>query len=191
MKHLVDKTILVPFREELKYAVCIVSGRRSPAFRQGKHRVRLYASRSSGQKPGPTLGRPVGPKGREKRKPPLFGRVSRCVPSFGRGQQPCTPDGLGLVSGICGGRKKKQEKGQASKLPLCPVTSARSAGSYGDFYVAVKWGQKQQTGITFAVTFPECLEAWTKTRGHAGDTYSFLLLCHTVSAGAPPQKLRY
>ena len=26
MKHLVDKTILVPFREELKYAVCIVSG---------------------------------------------------------------------------------------------------------------------------------------------------------------------
>ena len=55
MKHLVDKTILVPFREELKHAVCIVSGRRSPAFRQGKHRVRLYASRSSGQKPGPTL----------------------------------------------------------------------------------------------------------------------------------------
>ena len=55
MKHLVDKTILVPFREELKYAVCIVSGRRFPAFRQGKHRVRLYASRSSGQKPGPTL----------------------------------------------------------------------------------------------------------------------------------------
>ena len=102
----------------------------------------------------------------------------------------CTPDGLSLVSGICGGRKKKQDKGQASKPPLCPVTTARSAGSYGDFYVAVKWGQKQQAGITFAVTFPECLEAWTKSRGHAGDTYSFLLLCHTVSAGAPPQKLR-
>ena len=65
------------------------------------------------------------------------------------------------------------------------VTTARSAGSYGDFYVAVKWGQKQQAGITFAVTFPECLEAWTKSRGHAGDTYSFLLLCHTVPAGAP------
>ena len=121
----------------------------------------------------------------------MFGPMSRCVPSFGRGQQPCTPDGLGLVSGICGGRKKKQDKGQASKLPLCPVTTARSAGSYGDFYVAVKWGQKQQAGITFAVTFPECLEAWTKSRGHAGDTYSFLLLCHTVPAGAPPQKLRY
>ena len=65
------------------------------------------------------------------------------------------------------------------------LTTARSAGSYGDFYVAVKWGQKQQAGITFAVTFPECLEAWTKSRGHAGDTYSFLLLCHTVPAGAP------
>ena len=70
------------------------------------------------------------------------------------------------------------------------LTTARSAGSYGDFYVAVKWGQKQQAGITFAVTFPECLEAWTKSRGHAGDTYSFLLLCHTVLAGAPPQELR-
>ena len=29
------------------------------------------------------------------------------------------------------GRKKKQDKGQASKLPLCPVTTARSAGSCG------------------------------------------------------------
>ena len=56
MKHLVDKTILVPFREELKHAVCIVSGRRSPAFRQGKHRARLYVGRSSGRQPGPTLG---------------------------------------------------------------------------------------------------------------------------------------
>ena len=37
--------------------------------------------------------------------------MSRCVPSFGRGQQPCTPDGLGLVSGICGGQKKKQDTG--------------------------------------------------------------------------------
>ena len=90
-----------------------------------------------------------------------------------------------------GDERKKQDKGQASKLPLCPVTTARSAGSYGDFYVAVKWGQKQQAEITFAVTFPECLEAWTKSRGQAGDTYSFLLLCHAVPAGAPPQKLRY
>ena len=92
----------------------------------------------------------------------MFGPMSRCEPSFGRGQQPCTPDGLGLVSGICGGRKKKQDKGQASKLPLCPVTTARSAGSYGDFYVAVKWGQKQRAGLIFGVTFPECLEAWPK-----------------------------
>ena len=131
-----------------------------------------------------------GLKGREKKKPPMFGPMSRCVPSFGRGQQPCTPDGLGLVSGICGGRKKKQDKGQASKLPLCPVTTARSAGSYGDFYVAVKWGQKQRAGLIFGVTFPECLEAWPKSRRHPGDMHGFLLLCHTVPAGAPPQKLR-
>ena len=70
----------------------------------------------------------------------------------------------------------KQDKGRGRRRLLQPVTTARSAGSYGDFYVAVKWGQKQQAGITFAVTFPECLEAWTKSRGHAGDTYSFLLL---------------
>ena len=66
MKHLVDKTILVPFQEELKYAVCIVSGWRFPAFRQGKHRVRLYASRSSGRKPGPTFAA-RGPNGIEKK----------------------------------------------------------------------------------------------------------------------------
>ena len=137
---------------------------------------------------------------------PLFGRVSGCVPSCGEGQHPCPSRrfraSLGPLFRQCRdclfpppwtlseGRKEQQDKGQASKLPLCPVTTARSAGSYGDFYVAVKWGQKQQAGITFAVTFPECLEAWTKSRGHAGDTYSFLLLCHTVPAGAPPQKLR-
>ena len=126
-----------------------------------------------------------GPKGREKKKPPMFGPMSRCVPSFGRGQQPCTPDGLGLVSGICGGRKKKQDKGQASKPPLCPVTSARSAGSYGGFSGDRKWGQKQTAGISFRVTFPESLETRRKSRGHTGDIQGFLLRCHTVPAGAP------
>ena len=115
----------------------------------------------------------------------MFGPMSRCVPSFGRGQQPCTPDGLGLVSGICGGRKKKQDKGQASKPPLCPVTSARSAGSYGGFSGDRKWGQKQTAGISFRVTFPESLETRRKSRGHTGDIQGFLLRCHTVPAGAP------
>ena len=76
MKHLVDKTILVSFQEELKYAVCIVSGRRFPAFRQGKHRVRLYAGHSSGQKPGPTLDG-QGPKDRERNRARLGHRL--CV----------------------------------------------------------------------------------------------------------------
>lgn len=35
---------------------------------------------------------------------------------------------LGLISGICGGRKKKQDK---RRRRLRPVTTARSAGSYG------------------------------------------------------------
>jgi len=134
MKHLVDKTILVPFREELKYAVCIVSGRRSPAFRQGRA-GQGRASIASGYTPAAVPGRSpdplwtaCGPKGREKKKPPMFGPMSRCVPSFGRGQQPCTPDGLGLVSGICGGRKKKQDKRRGSQAIPAWDTTARSAG---------------------------------------------------------------
>ena len=96
MKHLVDKTILVPFREELKYAVCIVSGRRFPAFRQGKHRVRLYAGHSSGQKPGPTLDG-QGPKDREKKCMFTLCRDYDAVdkendrPTEGRENRPCLP----------------------------------------------------------------------------------------------------
>ena len=37
-----------------------------PPFREGKHRVRLYASRSSGQRPGPTFAA-RGPNGIEKK----------------------------------------------------------------------------------------------------------------------------
>ena len=100
---------------------CLSAGQASrPAIRRAQFRAEARTH----------FGRPVDRKA-EKKKPPMFGPMSRCVPSFGRGQQPCTPDGLGLVSGICGGRKKKQNKRQASKLPLCPVTTARSAGSCG------------------------------------------------------------
>ena len=90
MKHLVDKTILVPFQEELKYAVCIVSGWRFPAFRQGKQSVWLAVGSQTlfaGRSPHP-LWTARGPKDREKRKSPLFGRVSRCVGRMGRGGIP-------------------------------------------------------------------------------------------------------
>ena len=85
----------------------------------------------------------------------------------------------------------KQDKGRGRRRLLQPVTTARSAGSYGDFYVAVKWGQKQQAGITFAVTFPECLEVWAKSRSHPGDMHGFLRFCLVAPAEAPPQKLRH
>ena len=97
---------------------------------------------------------------------------------------------LGLISGICGGRKKKQDKGQASKLPLCPVKTARSAGSYGEFPVYQKWGQKHDAGITIGVIFPECLETRAKSRSHPGDMHGFLRFCLVAPAEAPPQKLR-
>ena len=91
----------------------------------------------------------------------------------------------------CGGRKEKQDKRRGRRWRLRPVTTARSAGSYGEFPVYQKWGQKHDTGITIGVIFPECLEARLKSRRHPGDMHGFLLLCHTVLAGAPPQKLRY
>ena len=83
------------------------------------------------------------------------------------------------------GRKKKQDKRRGRRWRLRPVTTARSAGSYGDFYVAVKWGQKQQTGITFAVTFPECLEAWTKTRVMPGIRTTFCCFATRFRQGLP------
>ena len=162
--------------------------------RAGQGRASIAAGYTPAAVPGRSpdpLWTACGPKGREKKKPPMFGPMSRCVPSFGRGQQPCTPDGLGLVSGICGGRKKKQDKGQASKPPLCPVTTARSAGSYGEFPVYQKWGQKHDAGITIGVIFPECLETRAKSRSHPGDMHGFLRFCLVAPAEAPPQKLRH
>ena len=108
MKHLVDKTILVPFQEELKYAVCIVSGWRFPAFRQGKQSVWLAVGSQTlfaGRSPHP-LWTARGPKDREKRKSPLFGRVSRCVGRMGRGGIPVpTKTLLWPLSRPCGGRR--------------------------------------------------------------------------------------
>ena len=43
------------------------------------------------------------------------------------------------------------------KAAALPYTSARSAGSFGEFPVYQKWGQKQAAGITFVVTIPELL----------------------------------
>ena len=85
----------------------------------------------------------------------------------------------------------KQDKGQASKPPLCPVTTARSAGSYGEFPVYQKWGQKHDAGITIGVIFPECLETRAKSRSHPGDMHGFLRFCLVAPAEAPPQKLRH
>ena len=68
------------------------------------------------------------------------------VPAFTResGREPFVPEVLKAVRPMCWkvgmtafsallrlfrGRKRKQDKGLASKPPLCPLTSARSAGS--------------------------------------------------------------
>ena len=55
-------TLLVKPLEEVRPALPVGI----PPFREGKHRVRLYAGHSSGRKPGPTFAA-RGPKGREKK----------------------------------------------------------------------------------------------------------------------------
>ena len=53
--------------------------------------------------------------------------------------QGCEEDS-GRVPKAYEGRKEQQDKEQASSVALCSVTSARSAGSYGDFRGVPKWG---------------------------------------------------
>ena len=80
--------------------------------------------------------------------------------------QDCEED-LGWFSKAYEGRKEQQDKEQASRVALCSVTSARSAGSYGGFRGVPKWGQNRRGAITSAVVTPESLLSQEKSRGHA------------------------
>ena len=80
---------------------------------------------------------------------------------------------MGWFSKACEGRKEKQDKEQASSVALCSVTSARSAGSYGDFRGVPKWGQNRRGAITSAVVIPESLLLQEKSRGHAPEKMLF------------------
>ena len=71
------------------------------------------------------------------------------------------------------GRKEQQDKEQASSVTPCSVTSARSAGSYGDFRGVPKWGQNRRGAITSAVVIPESLLLQEKSRGHAPEKMLF------------------
>ena len=109
--------------------------------------------------------------------PALFAPVSRCV-RFCREQREQTPvravrADLGWFSKACEGRKEKQDKEQASSVTPCSVTSARSAGSYGDFRGVPKWGQNRRGAITSAVVIPESLLLQEKSRGHAPEKMLF------------------
>ena len=80
---------------------------------------------------------------------------------------------LGWFSKTCEGRKEKQVIEQTSSVALCSVTSARSAGSYGDFRGVPKWGQNRRGAITSAVVIPESLLLQEKSRGHAPEKMLF------------------
>ena len=93
--------------------------------------------------------------------------------------------GILIFRPLFGGQKEKQDKGRGRRWRLRPVTSPRSAGRYGGFAVYQKWGQKQQAGITFAVTIPERLLPQQKNRGQ-----SSLLLHEELTFGWDPAHLR-
>ena len=101
----------------------------------------------------------------------LVGPVSRCVRLCweNREQTPARAvrTDLGRFPGADGGRKLRQDKEQASSVTPCSVTSARSAGSYGDLGGVPKWGQNQRSDMASAVAFPESLLSQEKSRGHA------------------------
>jgi len=63
---------------------------------------------------------------------------------------------------------------------------APQCGSLRGFPVYQKWGQKQQAGITFAVTIPEPLLPQRKNRGHTS-----LLRCERLlfQTGRPTSKI--
>jgi len=66
----------------------------------------------------------------------------------------------------------KQDKGQASRPPLCPVTSARSAGSSERFPGGRNWGQIQKEKMIL--------------RSHSPNAY-----CHKKKIGVIPRKGAY
>ena len=107
----------------------------------------------------------------------LVGLVSRCV-RLCRENREQTPAraihaDLSEFRSADGGQKVKQDKEQASSVALCSVTSARSAGSYGDFRGVPKWGQNRRGAITSAVVIPESLLLQEKSRGHAPEKMLF------------------
>ena len=59
----------------------------------------------------------------------------------------------------------KQDKGRGRRRLLQPVTTARSAGSYGSFSGDRKWGHDPACAISPAVTIPKHLLPQQKNRG--------------------------
>ena len=80
----------------------------------------------------------------------------------------------------------KQDKGRGRRWRLRPVTTARSAGSYGEFPVYQKKGQNPACTTTCAVTIPKLLLPQRKNRGHTS-----LLRCERLlfQTGRPTSKI--
>lgn len=107
------------------------------------------------------------------------GRIWAAVPGhFGTEVSPSRP--------LFGGRKEKQDKGRGRRWRLRPVTTARSAGSYGEFPVYQKWGQNPACDISSAVTIPKHLLPQQKNRGHTSLLRYERLLFQT---GRPTSKI--
>ena len=121
---------------------------------------------------------------RAEKTAPVWPCEGLCAPMTGVAEVPVPPGGCGPDLGrcsrslerelspswaLCGGRKEKQDKRRGRRWRLRPVTSARSAGSYGGFG-CIKSGVKNRRRVS---------RLWSQSP----NSY-----CHNEKIGVTPRK---
>ena len=105
-----------------------------PTLGWGKHRVRLYASRSSGRKPGPTLGGLWTERQREEKTTHVWPYEPLCALFRQRAAAMRTPTLLERVWASFWEFAEDERKSRRKNRRFCgagSLTTARSAGSCG------------------------------------------------------------
>ena len=157
-------------------------GMRVPPFREGKHRVRLYAGRRSGRKPGPTLGGLLAERQKEEKIAPVWPCEPLCALFPERAAAMRTPTLLERVWASFWEFAEDERKSRRKNRRFCCAgshTTARSAGSCG--VLKGRCSGHEIVALTpFSVDFGCLLRAAKSLWGVPG------LLRHEC----PPQELR-
>ena len=112
----------------------VVSHRVFSCFAGGKHRVRLYAGRRSGRKPGPTLGGLLAERQKEEKIAPVWPCEPLCALFPERAAAMRTPTLLERVWASFWEFAEDERKSRRKNRRFCgagSLTTARSAGSCG------------------------------------------------------------